>query len=381
MGFTSLPPQQWPSSSPVARQKIGLATEQCSRTSLDAGLAQQHVRAFESEGAFEREGGEEEDKELTRKGSLTMSSITSFFKAWMPLLSRANPASSSSYGENEPLHKSAHGVYLKQPLPGISARSMDPGRGVHCTKTNLAESPPNHGNGVLQQQQAKHGGMKGQEQPEEQRSADTSSQQQQQVQVLAVAGGAARAPSPAGGLKELSLTHGSTFVTPENSFTTHSVSFALPQPASPKHLASPQQSPKVMQAQSLSSSSPLQETSSPRASPNATPLYSSGLLGPGGPDSPTVSRALAVSGAIEATGQSSRLLAVSPSLPPRMQRKEWYLKDYAILEKLYTGYASTVYKAFCKFSGELVCIKAYNLTNLCELNKHQIFREVKLHNR
>ena len=53
----------------------------------------------------------------------------------------------------------------------------------------------------------------------------------------------------------------------------------------------------------------------------------------------------------------STLLAVSPVLPPNMAREVWCLKDYAIVEKMYTGYASTVYKAWCKSSGETVCLK------------------------
>ncbi len=107
------------------------------------------------------------------------------------------------------------------------------------------------------------------------------------------------------------------------------------------------------------------------------------------------------------------LLAVAPNLPPSMQRAVWSLKDYAVVrrgrarahaareqarepspasremyfrmarciachfvhscprpcplpqvEKMYTGYASTVYKAWCKHSGDTVCLKAYNLSNL-----------------
>ncbi|GAX74903.1 hypothetical protein CEUSTIGMA_g2349.t1 [Chlamydomonas eustigma] len=76
---------------------------------------------------------------------------------------------------------------------------------------------------------------------------------------------------------------------------------------------------------------------------------------------------------------STTILALSPSLPANMARSVWCLKDYAIVEKMYTGYASTVYKAWCKSSGETVCLKAYNMGNLCELNRYQIYREVKLH--
>lgn len=51
------------------------------------------------------------------------------------------------------------------------------------------------------------------------------------------------------------------------------------------------------------------------------------------------------------------MLAVAPVLPPKMARPTWCLKDFAIVEKMYTGYASTVYKAWCKASGETVCLK------------------------
>eukprot|EP00197_Chlamydomonas_leiostraca_P002925 CAMPEP_0202857414 /NCGR_PEP_ID=MMETSP1391-20130828/360_1 /ASSEMBLY_ACC=CAM_ASM_000867 /TAXON_ID=1034604 /ORGANISM="Chlamydomonas leiostraca, Strain SAG 11-49" /LENGTH=678 /DNA_ID=CAMNT_0049536207 /DNA_START=165 /DNA_END=2201 /DNA_ORIENTATION=- len=75
----------------------------------------------------------------------------------------------------------------------------------------------------------------------------------------------------------------------------------------------------------------------------------------------------------------STLLAVAKDLPPKMARPVWNLRDYAVVEKMYTGYASNVYKAFCKYSGETVCLKSYTLGNLCDLNRFQIFREVKLH--
>lgn len=62
-----------------------------------------------------------------------------------------------------------------------------------------------------------------------------------------------------------------------------------------------------------------------------------------------------------------------------MQRQRWLLADYTILEKLYTGYASVVYKAMCKYSGGLVCLKIYKMHSLCEMTKYQVFREIKLH--
>lgn len=53
----------------------------------------------------------------------------------------------------------------------------------------------------------------------------------------------------------------------------------------------------------------------------------------------------------------SKLLSVAPVLPPGMARSVWCMRDYAVIKKLYTGYASTVYKACCKASGEIVCLK------------------------
>ncbi len=40
-----------------------------------------------------------------------------------------------------------------------------------------------------------------------------------------------------------------------------------------------------------------------------------------------------------------------------MKRTVWKMADYVISKRLFVGYASTVYKARCKLSGETVCIK------------------------
>lgn len=76
---------------------------------------------------------------------------------------------------------------------------------------------------------------------------------------------------------------------------------------------------------------------------------------------------------------STPMLAMSPTLPRSMQRSTWCLADYQITEKLYKGYASTVYKALCKRSHEWVVLKIYHLKSICELYQYQIFREVRLH--
>eukprot|EP00798_Chlamydomonas_sp_ICE-L_P009633 gene9633-7547_t len=75
----------------------------------------------------------------------------------------------------------------------------------------------------------------------------------------------------------------------------------------------------------------------------------------------------------------SIILAMADTLPPKMARKKWCLDDYHVKDKMYTGYASTVYSALCKHSNEIVCLKAYKMDQLCELNKFQIYREIELH--
>jgi hypothetical protein len=63
----------------------------------------------------------------------------------------------------------------------------------------------------------------------------------------------------------------------------------------------------------------------------------------------------------------TQMLSLATTVPPRMQRSHWSLEDYTVLEKLYTGYASTVYKAVCRRSAETVVLKVYHLTSVCEL--------------
>ncbi|MEW5299405.1 MAG: hypothetical protein WDW36_002424 [Sanguina aurantia] len=73
------------------------------------------------------------------------------------------------------------------------------------------------------------------------------------------------------------------------------------------------------------------------------------------------------------------ILTISQLLPLRMGREVWNLADYHIGDKLYTGYASKVYKAVCKRSSETVVLKIYTLAAVCDLYKFQIYREVRLH--
>ncbi|MEW5312978.1 MAG: hypothetical protein WDW38_004574 [Sanguina aurantia] len=75
------------------------------------------------------------------------------------------------------------------------------------------------------------------------------------------------------------------------------------------------------------------------------------------------------------------ILTISQLLPLRMGREAWNLADYHIGDKLYTGYASKVYKAVCKRSSETVVLKIYTLAAVCDLYKFQIYREVRLHSK
>lgn len=75
----------------------------------------------------------------------------------------------------------------------------------------------------------------------------------------------------------------------------------------------------------------------------------------------------------------SNCLAMSARVPEKMQRKCWRIDDYTILTRLYTGYASNVFKAFCKLSMTMVALKVYDFDKLHELCKHQILREIRIH--
>ncbi|KAL6756955.1 kinase-like domain-containing protein [Haematococcus lacustris] len=84
-------------------------------------------------------------------------------------------------------------------------------------------------------------------------------------------------------------------------------------------------------------------------------------------------------GAPPGTPNLTTPLVMSYTLPPSMQRQHWCVDDYTIMDKLYTGYASTVFKAQCKRSGEVVVLKIYTLASVCDLYKYQIYREVNVH--
>ncbi|KXZ48406.1 hypothetical protein GPECTOR_28g813 [Gonium pectorale] len=84
---------------------------------------------------------------------------------------------------------------------------------------------------------------------------------------------------------------------------------------------------------------------------------------------------------ISADGSTSSILAVSPALPARMRRPHWSLADYQLLKQLHRGYASDVYQARCKASGEMVALKVYKLAEQGDIQRMQLYREIKLHAR
>ncbi|KAG2437895.1 hypothetical protein HXX76_005512 [Chlamydomonas incerta] len=82
---------------------------------------------------------------------------------------------------------------------------------------------------------------------------------------------------------------------------------------------------------------------------------------------------------ISANGSSTSILAVSSALPHRMRRPRWSLDDYQLLKQLHKGYASDVYQARCKVSGEMVALKVYKLAEQGDIQRMQLYREIKLH--
>ncbi|MEW5311311.1 MAG: hypothetical protein WDW38_003038 [Sanguina aurantia] len=87
-----------------------------------------------------------------------------------------------------------------------------------------------------------------------------------------------------------------------------------------------------------------------------------------------------------ASGQMSMasgigLLAVSTALPPKMRRYRWCADDYELIRHLHKGYASNVYQARCKKSGDMVAVKVYRLADQEDIPRMQLFREITLHSK
>ncbi|PNH09977.1 Serine/threonine-protein kinase Aurora-3, partial [Tetrabaena socialis] len=135
----------------------------------------------------------------------------------------------------------------------------------------------------------------------------------------------------------------------------------------------PHQQPHSLPSVSNSHSAPQIPTQPLIVAPPPPPVPSP-AVSPTPPQQP-----VAVEEATTSNRSGSKLVSLSPQLPAAMQRKYWSLADYNIIRKMYTGYASTVYQAMCKKSLEMVALKVYHMSNLCELNHYQVFREVRVH--
>lgn len=53
----------------------------------------------------------------------------------------------------------------------------------------------------------------------------------------------------------------------------------------------------------------------------------------------------------------------------------WKIDQFHLVKKIGSGYASTVYLASCKISGNQVAVKLYHKNKLSELNFFQVSRE------
>lgn len=78
-------------------------------------------------------------------------------------------------------------------------------------------------------------------------------------------------------------------------------------------------------------------------------------------------------------GRVTAVVAVSEALPLKMRRRQWRLDDYVLLKQMHKGYASDVYQARCKLSGDLVALKVYKLAEQGDIQRMQLYREIKLH--
>jgi len=79
--------------------------------------------------------------------------------------------------------------------------------------------------------------------------------------------------------------------------------------------------------------------------------------------------------------KESNILAVNKALPRGMRRSMWSVRDYTLSKKLHQGYASDVYFAKCNLTGELVVLKVYRLADQCDLQRVQLYREIRVHSR
>ena len=74
-------------------------------------------------------------------------------------------------------------------------------------------------------------------------------------------------------------------------------------------------------------------------------------------------------------------VALSSHLPAAMERTHWCLKDFELIKKVHKGYASDVYEAVCRLSKQRVAVKVYSISQLDEIPRVQLSREIRLHSK
>eukprot|EP00798_Chlamydomonas_sp_ICE-L_P012757 gene12757-16008_t len=130
------------------------------------------------------------------------------------------------------------------------------------------------------------------------------------------------------------------------------------------------------QAGNLSSTlSSLKSCPEPSAASPASPFSPAGAKLP-------ISSLRAVGG--PSTGGTSRspksdILSMAKNLPPGMDRDCWCIEDYSRLQKIHSGYASSVYRAHCRYSNAAVVLKVYKPDRLHIISQHQLTRECRIH--
>jgi tRNA A-37 threonylcarbamoyl transferase component Bud32 len=75
----------------------------------------------------------------------------------------------------------------------------------------------------------------------------------------------------------------------------------------------------------------------------------------------------------------TQVLSRSEHMPPGMDREHWCLQDYSDMKELCRGYASEVYRATCRYTGDTVVLKLYHPDRLHEISQYQLLREARLH--
>lgn len=77
----------------------------------------------------------------------------------------------------------------------------------------------------------------------------------------------------------------------------------------------------------------------------------------------------------------SVLLTASCNTPDDMQRVKWRFVHFHVLQILHRGYASIVYLCKCLKSDREVVLKRYILTEMSDLERLHLFREITIHSR